>query len=128
MPKDKLPNSYKNLIIYQKAKNLTVDIVKNISRQKYSPDYKFIVLQLYRAVSSVGANIAEGYGKHYSKSFRQFLAIARGSCSETDYWLEIIVDLRIFHNDIMIDFQKRNLEMLKMLTVFMKRLEVKTQT
>src|SRR3990172_378882 len=44
-------------------------------------------LQLARAVDSVGANIAEAFGRfHYADKIR-FLYYARGSLFETRYWL-----------------------------------------
>ena len=43
--------------------------------------------QLVRAADSVGANIAEGYGRFGYRDRRHFLHIARGSLYETRYWL-----------------------------------------
>jgi four helix bundle protein len=43
--------------------------------------------QLAKAVDSIGANIAEAYGRfHYGEKL-QFLYYARGSLFETKYWL-----------------------------------------
>ncbi|MBN1976037.1 MAG: four helix bundle protein [Anaerolineae bacterium] len=43
--------------------------------------------QLARAADSVGANVAEAYGRfHYGEKL-QFLYYARGSLFETKYWL-----------------------------------------
>jgi len=45
-------------------------------------------LQLVRAVDSVGANIAEAFGRfHYGEKLR-FLYYARGSVFESKYWLD----------------------------------------
>ena len=43
--------------------------------------------QLVRSADSVGANIAEGYGRFTYRDRRHFLHIARGSLYETRYWL-----------------------------------------
>ena len=43
--------------------------------------------QLVRAADSIGANIAEGYGRHHTNDIIRFLFIARGSLQETKYWL-----------------------------------------
>jgi four helix bundle protein len=43
--------------------------------------------QLVRAADSIGANIAEGYGRHHTNDNLRFLFIARGSLQETKVWL-----------------------------------------
>lgn len=43
--------------------------------------------QLVRAADSIGANIAEGCGKHSFKDNQRFVRIARGSLNETRHWL-----------------------------------------
>ena len=59
--------SYKNLLVYQKAKTLTVDISRYFSGFRLPKSKEFLIIQLLRAVSSIGANIAEGYGRYYDK-------------------------------------------------------------
>ena len=44
-------------------------------------------LQLTRAVDSIGANIAEAFGRFHFGEKLQFLYYARGSLYETKYWL-----------------------------------------
>ena len=119
--------SHKNLIVYNKAKALTIDTIKFFSKNKLPYQQKFIVDQLLRSVSSIGANIAEGYGRHYTKSFRHFLSISRGSSFEVDYWLEIVLELNPRHKKIIDRFVGKNLELTKMLTVLMKSMEVDKQ-
>jgi len=46
--------------------------------------------QLTRAADSVGANIAEAYGRYHYGEKLQFLYYARGSLFETKYWLNRI--------------------------------------
>ena len=43
--------------------------------------------QLARSVDSVGANIAEAYGRYHFGDKLKFLYYARGSLFETKYWL-----------------------------------------
>ena len=115
---------YKNLIVYQKAKLLAKDAIQYFSKTKISYNQGFLINQILRAITSIGANIAEGYGRRYKQSYRQFIAIARGSSFEVDYWLEIMFDIDLFDKNIITDFLSRNIELSKMLTAMMKRLEV----
>jgi len=56
--------------------------------------------QLVRAADSVGANIAEGYGRHHANDNLRFLFIARGSLQETKYWLQRAVKRNLIKKDI----------------------------
>ncbi len=44
--------------------------------------------QYVRAADSVGANIAEGYGRYFFGEYTVFLYYSRGSLQETRYWTE----------------------------------------
>jgi four helix bundle protein len=44
-------------------------------------------VQIIRAADSIGANIAEAYGRYHNGEKLQFLYYARGSLFETKYWL-----------------------------------------
>ena len=115
--------SYKDLIVYQKAKKLTVDIIRYFSKNRLPKILEFLIGQLFRAVSSIGANISEGYGRHYQGNLKQFYSVARGSSFESDYWLEIINDLNVFDKNTINHFLERNIELSKMLTSLMKKIK-----
>ena len=115
--------TYKDLVVYQKAKQLTVDVIRYFSKHQTSRTKEFLFSQLFRAVSSVGANLAEGFGRNYSKNFRQFVGISRGSAFEVEYWLEIILDLDEFDQNVIKGFLDRNIEICKMLSGLMNKMK-----
>lgn len=43
--------------------------------------------QIVRSADSIGANIAEGYGRFYYKESKQFYFYSRGSVQETKSWI-----------------------------------------
>jgi four helix bundle protein len=45
-------------------------------------------IQLTRGADSIGANLAEAYGRTTQADRRRFVAIARGSALELEHWLE----------------------------------------
>jgi four helix bundle protein len=45
-------------------------------------------IQLVRATDSIGANIAEGFGRGAGADRRRMFLIARGSVTEAEYWIE----------------------------------------
>ncbi|KKQ48241.1 MAG: S23 ribosomal protein [Candidatus Shapirobacteria bacterium GW2011_GWE1_38_10] len=115
-------SSYKDLVVYQKSKQLTVDVITHFSSYKLPIAKQFLLNQLFRAVGSIPANIAEGYGRNSRKSFKQFVSIARGSSFEVDCWLEIIGDIEGFNGTKIMEFIARNTEISKMLSGLMKSL------
>lgn len=44
--------------------------------------------QIIRSSDSIGANIAEGYGRYFFKENRQFCFYSRGSILETKTWIK----------------------------------------
>jgi len=84
--------SYRELIAYQKAYQLALDIYK--TTKKFPKDELFgIVSQMRRSAVSVPCNIAEGYCRNHRKEYVQFLNIAFGSCGELVTLLSLSKDL-----------------------------------
>jgi four helix bundle protein len=124
---DKNSSNLENLNVYLKARILAISCLKYFNSLKFDRRNEFLIQQILRAVTSVGANIAEGCGRHYKNSYRQFLSIARGSCFEVEYWLEVAIELKKYNNGILEDFKTANMELIKILTTMMKNLERKVQ-
>lgn len=84
--------SYRELIAYQKAYQLTLDIYK--ATRKYPKEELFgIVSQMRRSAVSIPCNIAEGYCRNHRKEYIQFLNVAFGSCGELETLLSLSKDL-----------------------------------
>jgi len=61
--------NYKNLRFFQTSFESTTSIIKISSRVPKTYTYSIILKQLIRASSSVGANIAEGFGRYKGKEY-----------------------------------------------------------
>jgi four helix bundle protein len=87
-----MSNSYRDLIVWQKARLLVRDVY---SATKHFPtDERYgLVSQLRRAGVSVVANIAEGQGRSTPGEFHHFLGMAKGSLTELETELMIANDL-----------------------------------
>ncbi len=91
-------NSYKELIVWQKAIVLVTEVYL-ISRI-FPPEEKFgLISQLNRAVVSVPTNIAEGWGRESSKNYLQFLRISRGSLMEVETLILISKNLNYLNDE-----------------------------
>lgn len=117
--------TYKDLILWKNAFETTLLVVKLI--RKLPQDYanKIIINQLLRAVMSIGANIAEGYGRYSKREFSRFLQVSLGSANETEYWLMVLKEANPnFDLEIEKVIQK-NIENIKMLASSIKTLRNK---
>ena len=81
-------NGYKDLIVWQKSMDLVDEIYKLV---KFLPKEETYALsdQMKRAAVSIPSNIAEGYERHSTKEYINFLCIARGSRAELETQLYI---------------------------------------
>ncbi len=87
MPSFKI-NSYKDLIVWQKAMNLVIEVYK--ITQKFPKNEQFcLTQQIRRSAISIPSNIAEGRKRSSKKDYLRFLSIAYGSCAELETQLEI---------------------------------------
>ena len=83
---------YKKLQIYQKSKQLVVQVYEITSNFPKSEIY-IMIPQMKRSAISVVANIVEGYSKESTKEYCRFLTISIGSLTELEVYLELSFDL-----------------------------------
>lgn len=87
-----MSDSYRDLIAWQKAKTLALDIY--VCTRKFPRDEIYgLTSQMRRAAVSIPSNIAEGKGRYSRKEFVQFLFHARGSLLELVTQLLIAYEL-----------------------------------
>jgi len=114
-------NSYKELIVWQKAIKLVVAVYE--LTEKYPKEEIYgITSQIRRCTVSIPSNIAEGRNRGTKKDFSQFLRIAYGSGAELETQIEISKQLSKTKN---LDYKKVDallLEVMKMLNVMIKNL------
>ena len=91
-------NRLKDLIVYQKSKELVVFVYKMLD---LFPDAEKFALcnQMRRAVVSVPSNIAEGMGRMSDKDQAHFLNMAYGSLMEVYAQADIARDLKYIDNE-----------------------------
>lgn len=93
-----MARSYRELIVWQKAKTLAVLIYRETEQFPRSECYG-LTSQLRRASVSVASNIAEGQGRLTTGEFKHFLGQARGSLLEMETQLAIALDLGLLSRE-----------------------------
>ena len=89
---DRTGKGFRKLIVWQRAHQLVLLIYK--LTEKFPKHEMFgLTSQLRRAMVSVPANVAEGYGAGGKGQFGRYLDIAQGSLAEAEYYLILAQDL-----------------------------------
>ena len=83
---------FEDLIAWQKARQLTVDIYRITAHGEFAKD-SGLRDQIRRAAVSVMSNIAEGFDRGSRSEFHQFLVIAKASCAEVRSQLYVAQDV-----------------------------------
>lgn len=107
--------TYKDLIFWQKSYRLARDVIALSRKLPQDPVTTILVRQIIRSSTSIGANIAEGYGRYKGKEYDRFLQIALGSAQETEHWLMLITDEYPTYKSTGVALQRDTLEVILML-------------
>ncbi|WP_407457128.1 four helix bundle protein [Fibrobacter sp.] len=78
-----MAQSYKDLVVWQKAIDLTVAVYQ-LTKRFPKEELFGLVSQMRRASVSIASNIAEGEGRKSKKEFAHFLGISLGSKAELE--------------------------------------------
>jgi len=89
--------NFRDLKIWQEAKNIAVDIYKITGNGQFEKDYG-LKDQIRRASVSISSNIAEGDERNSNKEAIRFLYIANGSLAEVISQLHIALDIGYIDN------------------------------
>jgi four helix bundle protein len=108
--------NYQELIFYQKARQVVTAIDALIKIWPKTMRAQEISRQLFRSATSVGANIAEGHGRHQGAEYAHYLIIAQGSANETEHWLHTAKDWGLGPNEKIDQIVRLNSEVARMIT------------
>ena len=107
---------YRDLIFYQKAREVVKGINDLIKTWPKTMQAQEISRQVFRSAMSIGANIAEGHGRHEGPEYIHYLIIAQGSANETDHWFHTIADIGLSPKERIDSLINQNNEVRRMLT------------
>lgn len=106
---------FKDLIVYQKAFELSIEIF-HVSRNFPREEIYSLTDQIRRSSRSIGANIAESWPKRkYEKAFIAKLIDAQSESCETIHWLDESIALKYFDQEKHHELTEKTLEIQRML-------------
>ena len=113
--------SYRDLIVWQKSMDVETLIYKLV--KQFPDDEKFgLISQIKRSSVSVPSNIADGYGRNYTKDYIRFLNIARGSLYEMQTQLQVALNLDFIVEEDLNEINSLSVEVEKMLNSLINKI------
>lgn len=102
MAKREPAKSFRDLIVWQKAHQLALDVYR-MTKSFPKEELYGSTSQVKRSSVSVAANIAEGFKKKGKADKLRIFNIAQGSLSETEYYLILAKDLEYYNSEQLIE-------------------------
>ena len=92
-----------NSPLIDKSKAFALLIIKVCNEIKSSKRESVLTNQLIRSGTSIGANIREAFYAHGRADFIAKLQIALKECSESEYWLELLIESGYYNDKTTLD-------------------------
>ena len=89
--------------LLNKSKSFALDIIKICNEIKKEKHESILTNQLVRSGTSIGANIREAFYAHGKADFIAKLQIALKECSESEYWLELLIESGYYDDKSILD-------------------------
>ena len=89
--------------LLSKSKSFALAIIKVCNEVKSSKHESVLTNQLIRSGTSIGANIREAFYGHSKADFISKLQIALKECSESEYWLELLIESGYYESKDILD-------------------------
>lgn len=86
-----------------KSKQFALDIIKICNKVKSEKRENVLTNQLIRSGTSIGANVREAFYGHSKNDFIAKLQIALKECSESEYWIELLIESGYYDNKAVLD-------------------------
>ena len=86
-----------------KSKAFALDIIRVCNEIKHNKRESVLTNQLIRSGTSVGANIREAFYAHGKADFIAKLQIALKECSESEYWLELLIESGYYNDNAILN-------------------------
>ena len=85
-----------------KSKAFALEIIRICNEIKRNQKESILTNQLVRSGTSIGANIREAFYAHSKADFIAKLQIALKECSESEYWLDLLIESGYCQNKVIL--------------------------
>ena len=116
-------NDFTELIMWQKASEILRETANDIEAMPDGMKSRRVGDQLFRSVSSISANIAEGFGKRSKREMAQGCIVARGEVDESRNWYYQCGNLNLLPAQVVSARSASLIEVRKMISAFVAQLK-----
>ena len=89
--------------LLDKFTTFALEIIKVCNTIKSTKKESVLTNQLIRSGTSIGTNIREAFYAHGKADFIAKLQIALKECSESEYWLELLIESGYYHDTTILE-------------------------
>ena len=89
--------------LIKKSKEFALDVIKVCKELRIAKCESALINQFLRSGTSVGANIREAFYAHGRADFIAKLQIALKECSESEYWIELLLESGYYNDKRLLD-------------------------
>ena len=114
-------NTYKDLLVWQKGMQI-VKLTYALCAHFPQSEQFGLTSQIKRSAISIPSNIAEGYGRDYTRNYSYFLKVARGSLLELETQMLIAINLEFVEEKLSSELLSAITEESKMLNALIKKM------
>jgi four helix bundle protein len=113
---------FEDLIAWQEARKL-VNLIYDITQKSSFKDFG-LANQIQKAAVSVMANISGGFGRYSFKDSKQLYTVARGSISEAQSHLYVILDRKMIPENLFQDIYDQAIKTSKLINGLIRNINV----
>lgn len=89
--------------LISKSKAFALEVIRACKALRAAHCESALINQFLRSGTSIGANIREAFYAHSKADFVAKLHIALKECSETEYWLELMIESGYYQDKTILD-------------------------
>ena len=86
-----------------KSKEFSLSVIKACKDLRIAKCESALINQFLRSGTSIGANIREAFYAHGKADFIAKLQISLKECSETEYWIELVLESGYYNDKSLLD-------------------------
>ncbi len=105
----------------RRTRDFAIRLIRLLAKFPDTPEARVIRTQLAKSGTSMGANYREANRSRSRADFKNRIAICESEASETEFWLDIVIELRWISGEEIIELHKESGELLALFTTIGKK-------